>query len=78
VKNFKISEEKKNETERKSTLKIYYRKDGSLLTLAFFDIGYGSEKKLWVLKLSPNWIPAMVNNKPVRMEYSLPISIETE
>jgi hypothetical protein len=44
AKNFKISEEaSKNETERKSTLKIYYRKDGSLSDFSILrDIGYGS------------------------------------
>jgi hypothetical protein len=81
AKNFKISEEaSKMKLKGKVHLKFTIEKDGSLSDFSILrDIGYGSgEEALRVLKLSPNWIPAMVNNKPVRMEYSLPISIETE
>jgi hypothetical protein len=66
LKNFKISEEASKNEKGKGTLKIYYRKDGSLSDFSILrDIGYGSGEALRVLKLSPNWIPAMVNNKPV-------------
>jgi hypothetical protein len=30
------------------------------------------------IKLSPHWIPGTVDNKPVRVEYSLPITIQTD
>jgi beta-lactamase regulating signal transducer with metallopeptidase domain len=40
------------------------------------DIGHGTgEEAVRVLKLSPNWIPGEQDGKPVRVQYSLPISI---
>jgi hypothetical protein len=52
-------------------------KDGSLTDIKVIrDIGFGTGKEvLRVLKLSPKWIPGMVNGKPVRVQYSIPISI---
>jgi hypothetical protein len=29
-------------------------------------------------KTIPHWIPGTVDNKPVRVEYSLPITIQTD
>jgi hypothetical protein len=79
--NFKVSEEaKKMKLKGKIYLKFTIEKDGSLSDCSILrDIGYGTgQEGIRVLKLSPNWIPAMVNNKPVRVEYSLPISIRSD
>lgn len=53
-------------------------KDGSLSEIKTLrDIGYGSGKELErVLKLSPNWIPAMKEGNPVRCLYSIPYYIQ--
>ncbi|MDQ6470794.1 hypothetical protein RB619_09095 [Flavobacterium sp. LHD-80] len=53
-------------------------KDGSLSEVKILrDIGYGSGKELErVLKLSPNWIPAMKDGNPVRCLYSIPYYIK--
>ncbi|WP_348825196.1 M56 family metallopeptidase [Flavobacterium aestuarii] len=54
-------------------------KDGSLSDFKVLrDIGYGTgEEAVRVLKLSPNWLPGTINNKPVRTLYSLPITIQS-
>ena len=54
-------------------------KDGSLSNIKILrDLGYetGSEA-IRVLKTSPKWSPGKINNKLVRVLYSLPISINT-
>ena len=55
-------------------------KDGSLSEFKVVkDLGYGSaDEAIRVLKLSPKWIPASENGKPVRVMYSLPITIQAE
>ncbi|MCV2485054.1 DKNYY domain-containing protein [Flavobacterium sp. SH_e] len=52
-------------------------KDGSLSEIkVLHDFGYGSGKELErVLKLSPNWIPAIKDGNPVRCLYSIPYYI---
>ena len=52
-------------------------KDGSLTnTQILRDIGHGTgEEALRVIKLSPKWIPAQKDGVPVRVQYSLPITI---
>ncbi|MFY0483220.1 energy transducer TonB [Flavobacterium sp. PLA-1-15] len=54
-------------------------KDGSLADIKIIrDIGHGTgEEAIRVLKNSPKWIPAKQNGRPVRVLYSLPISIAT-
>jgi hypothetical protein len=54
-------------------------KDGSLSDIKILrDIGYGTgEETIRVLKLSPNWTPGKINDEPVRVMYSLPITIQT-
>jgi TonB-like protein len=49
-------------------------KDGSVSNSKVLrDFGYGSGKELErVLKLSPNWIPAIKDGNPVRCLYSIP------
>jgi len=51
--------------------------DGSLSNFVNLrDIGHGTgEEAIRVLKLSPKWIPGEEEGKPVRVQYSLPISI---
>lgn len=61
--------------------KIYIQfvveKDGSLSDIkSMRDIGHGTgEEAVRVLKFSPKWIPGEQDGKPVRVQYSLPISI---
>jgi periplasmic protein TonB len=54
-------------------------KDGSLTDIKVMrDIGYGTkEETIRVLKNSTKWSPAYQNGKPVRVHYSLPISISS-
>jgi hypothetical protein len=54
-------------------------KDGSLSEFNILrDIGYGTgEEAVRVIKQSPKWIPGTVDNKPARVLYSLPITIQT-
>lgn len=55
-------------------------KDGSLTDIKVLrDIGYGTGKEaIRVLNKCPKWNPGIQNGKPVRVLYSLPISIVTE
>jgi hypothetical protein len=69
---------RRKEIKEKSILNIYHRKDGSLLSLNSSRHGlWNGEEAIRVIKLSPQ-IPGTVDNKPVRVEYSLPITIQTE
>ena len=58
--------------------KFIIEKDGSLSKIeVLHDIGYGSGKELErVLKLSPNWIPAIKDGNPVRCLYSIPYYVQ--
>jgi hypothetical protein len=55
-------------------------KDGSLSDIKNIrDIGYGTgEEAIRVLKICPKWIPGKMNGVPVRVMYSLPITIQSE
>ncbi len=76
-KNFNVPEEK--DLNGKVFIKFIIETDGSLTNFEILrDIGHGTgEEAIRVLKLSPKWIPAEKDGKPVRVEYSLPISIAT-
>lgn len=52
-------------------------KDGSITNVSVLrDIGHGTgEEAMRVIKLSPKWIPAQKDGVPVRVQYSLPITI---
>lgn len=79
--NFKIPQEfSKQKIDGKLALQFMVEKDGSLSKFKVVkDLGYGSaEEAIRVLKLSPKWIPASENGKPVRVMYSLPIMIQAE
>jgi beta-lactamase regulating signal transducer with metallopeptidase domain len=54
-------------------------KDGSLSDFKIVkDIGYGmGEEAIRVLKLSPKWIPGKIDGNPVKVMYSLPITIQS-
>ncbi|MEZ7500713.1 energy transducer TonB [Flavobacterium sp. Arc3] len=54
-------------------------KDGSLTDIKVLrDIGYGTGKEaIRVLSKCPRWNPGIQNGKPVRVLYSLPITIQT-
>jgi hypothetical protein len=60
-------------------LTFIVEKDGSLSEFNILrDIGYGTgEEAVRVIKQSPKWIPGTVDNKPARVLYSLPITIQT-
>lgn len=55
-------------------------KDGSLTDINVLrDIGYGTgAEAIRVLKKCPKWTPGIQNGKPVRVQYSLPITIQIE
>jgi protein TonB len=54
-------------------------KDGSLTDIKVLrDIGYGTGKEaIRILNKCPRWNPGVQNGKPVRVLYSLPITIQT-
>ena len=54
-------------------------KDGSLSDIKNIrDIGFGTgEEAIRVLKICPKWIPGKLNGVPVRVMYSLPITIQS-
>lgn len=58
--------------------KFIIEKDGSLSGIEVIrDIGYESGRELErVLKLSPNWIPAIKDGNPVRCLYSIPYYVQ--
>jgi beta-lactamase regulating signal transducer with metallopeptidase domain len=77
--NFKMpAEADKNKIQGKVYMQFVVEKDGSLSDLRTMkDIGYGiGDEVIRVLKLSPKWTAGFVNGKPVRVMYSLPITIQ--
>ncbi len=54
-------------------------KDGSVVEAKVIrDLGYGTgEEAVRVLSESPKWSPGMQNGQPVRVLYSLPITIQS-
>jgi beta-lactamase regulating signal transducer with metallopeptidase domain len=79
--NFQISPEAdKNKVEGKILIKFMVEKDGSLSEFKVEkDLGYGmAEEAIRVIKLSPKWIPGSENGKAVRVEYSMPITIQAK
>ncbi|OXA92813.1 M56 family metallopeptidase [Flavobacterium hercynium] len=62
-------------------LSFMIEKDGSLTDITIVDdkLGYGAgEEAARVLKLSPKWKPAYDGGEPVRVMYSLPITIQAD
>jgi beta-lactamase regulating signal transducer with metallopeptidase domain len=74
-KNFRMPDVK--DLKGRIFIQFIIEKDGSLTEIkSIRDLGNGTgEEAIRVLKLSPNWIPGQQDGKPVRVLYSLPISI---
>ena len=74
-KNFHVPEVK--DLKGRIYIQFVIEKDGSLTDMkSLRDIGHGTgEEAIRVLKLCPKWIPGEQDGKPVRVLYSLPISI---
>lgn len=78
--NFTISDEGiKEKISGKVFITFIVEKDGSLSNFKILrEIGYGTgEETVRVLKLSPKWKPGEIKGKPVRVQYSLPITVRT-
>ena len=77
-KNFKIPNDFKG--KGKIFASFIIEKDGSLTNIDIKkDLGSGTkEEAIRVLKSSPKWIPAKVNNETVRYQYVLPIQMTKE
>ncbi|MBF4488234.1 M56 family metallopeptidase [Flavobacterium sp. CSZ] len=78
-KNFKIPEEaSKNKIQGKIVIEFMVEKDGTLSEFKILkDLGYGiGEEAIKILKLSPAWNPGSEMGKPVRVLYTLPITIQ--
>ncbi len=78
--NFKIpSEAEKNKVSGKLYLQFIVEKEGTLSEIKVLkDLGYGlGNEAIRLLKLSKNWTPGSINGKPVRVLYSLPITIQS-
>lgn len=78
AKNFKMP--KNFNSNEKMIVSFIVEKDGSLSTFDVKkDLGSGTkEEAIRVLKSSPKWIPAKVNNETVRYQYVLPIQMKKE
>ena len=76
-KNFKTPEDE--EISGKITVQFVVEKDGSLTDIRIVrDLGFGTGKEAErVLRKCPKWKPGIQNGRPVRVLYSLPISIVT-
>jgi hypothetical protein len=61
-------------------LTFIIEKDGSLTEFKILrDIGFGTgEEAIRVLKICPKWIPGKMNGIPVRVMYSLPITLQSK
>ena len=75
--NFKIPEQPN--LKGKVYITFIVEKDGSLSDIKNIrDIGFGTgEEAIRVLKICPKWIPGKMNGVPVRVMYSLPITIQS-
>lgn len=78
AKNFKMP--KNFNSKEKLIVSFIVEKDGSLSNFDVKkDLGSGTkEEAIRVLKSSPKWIPAKVNNETVRYQYVLPIQMTKE
>lgn len=76
-KNFQVPEE--DGLKGKVFVTFVVEKDGSLTDIKVIrDIGYGTGKEaIRVLKSCPKWVAGEQNGKKVRVQYSLPITIQS-
>lgn len=74
-KNYRVPEGE--ELKGKVFVQFVVEKDGTLTDIKVVrDLGYGTGKEaIRVLQKSPKWKPGIQNGRPVRVLYSLPISI---
>jgi hypothetical protein len=81
-KNYVVPNEFAGETTcpGKIYVKFVVEKDGSLSDIKILrDIGYGTGKELIrILPLLPKWIPAELNGRKVRCQYTIPFSIPVQ
>lgn len=78
--NFKTTAEaNKNKVQGKIYLQFIIEKDGTVQEVTILrDLGYGlGDEAVRVLKSSPRWSPGVVRGKPVRVVYSLPLTVKT-
>ena len=75
IKNFKAPDDKK--VSGNMYVSFVIEKDGSVNEIKVLrDLGHGTGDEITrVLKSSPKWSPAKVAGNPVRIQYSLPITI---
>ena len=81
AKNFKYTEEaRKGEVSGKVILQFVVENDGRLTEIKVLrGVGSGlDEEAVRVLSASPNWKPGIQNGKPVRVAYTLPMSLNTK
>lgn len=74
-KNFRVPEDE--EIKGKVIVQFVVEKDGSLTDIKILrDLGFGTGKEAErLLRAAPRWKPGIQNGRPVRVLYSLPISI---
>ncbi|RZJ99628.1 MAG: energy transducer TonB [Flavobacterium sp.] len=74
-KNYKVPEDE--DIKGKVFVQFVVERDGTLTDIKVIrDLGFGTGKEaIRVLKKSPKWKPGIQNGRPVRVLYSLPISI---
>ncbi|MRX66500.1 Signal transducer regulating beta-lactamase production, contains metallopeptidase domain [Flavobacterium resistens] len=80
-KNFKVpSEEAANKIQGKVIVEFMIETDGSLSEFQVVkDLGFGiGDEAIRVLKLSPKWNPGIQKGQPVRVLYTLPITIQNK
>lgn len=80
-KNFKMpAEASKRKINGKVDMSFSIEEDGILSDFKIEkDLGFGlGEEAIRVLKLSPKWIPGSQEGKPVKVSYSLPITIKAD
>ena len=78
--NYRLPQEAlKNKVSGRIFLSFVVEKDGSLSNITSVrDLGYGTgDEGIRVLKMSPKWKPGMINGQPVRINYGLPININS-
>jgi hypothetical protein len=78
--NFNIPlDAEKNKVKGKVYVTFIVELDGRLTNIKIIrDIGYGiGTEVVRVLGICPNWIPGKMNEKTVRVLYSLPITIQS-
>lgn len=73
------TEAAKNKIKGKAYMQFIIEKDGTLSEYKTIkDVGYGvGDEAIRVLKMSPKWTPGTIQGKPVRVMYSMPITIQS-